>query len=71
MTKQELTDKLNKLGCFFEDIYWELDDEGDAMIMLDNHTGKELNNIWDVCYYSGFREDYMGNKIEINNLKDE
>lgn len=71
MTKQEITDKLNKLGCFFEDIYWEIDNEGNAMIMLDNHTGKEIDNIWDICYYSGFREDFMGNQIEINKDEEE
>lgn len=71
MSKEELKEKLNKLGCFFDDIYWEIDSEDNAMIMLDNHEGKALDNIWDICYRSGFREDYFGNLVKLKEDKDE
>jgi hypothetical protein len=71
MNKTELKEKLNKLGCFFDDIYWEIDSEDNAMIMLDNHEGKALDNIWDICYRSGFREDYFGNLVKLKEDKDE
>lgn len=65
MSKEKLKEKLNNLGFFFEDIYWEINPNGNAMIMFDEPEGEQPDDIWDICYHSGFREDYLGNIIEI------
>ena len=66
MTRKEITQAIkDKYNIDFEDVYWEIDSDGEAMIMLDESTDFP-DDLWHFCYNSGYREDYNGNIIEIN-----
>jgi hypothetical protein len=66
MNKEEMTQYLKtKYGLVFTDIYWEVTDDGEFMIMFDDLRGDLPEDIWDICYYKGFRLDYYDNEIEV------
>jgi hypothetical protein len=66
MNKEEMTQYLKtKYGLVFTDIYWEVTDDGEFMIMFDDLRGDLPEDIWDICYYKGFRLDYYNNEIEV------
>ena len=66
MSKEEITQYLrDKYNVVFTDIYWEVASNGEFMIMVDNLEGDLPEDIWDICYYKGFRMDYFDNEIEV------
>jgi len=54
-------------------IFTGVDKEGESTIMLDDSIGIISDNIWEICYKSGFQEDENGDKISLlnQNKKDE
>ena len=55
----------DKIKSFYNHVQSNLPTCRSEEIMFDNLRGDLPKDIWDICYYKGFRMDYFDNEIEV------